>query len=168
MWQATLFNAATDAADGQRWPADSPADDERRRRTQGCRLELAGKLLGVHPELKARPRERIATHLRVPTMTLRTSADQWASSWMARAAAVLTVLRALAVDQSLLDRTLSAGAITDLWPPFQRWDPIRHTWVRCRSRRRERPVASAAQSRAPPPTNSPGCGVSTRRLLSDS
>jgi len=155
VWQATLFDAATDAADGQRWPADSPADDERRRRTQGCRLELAGKLLGVHPEFNARTRERVATHLRVPTMTLRTAADQWAMSWMARGGAVLAVLRALPVDESLLDRILSASAITDLWPPFQRWDPIRRTWVRCRSRRRERPVASAPQSRAPPPTNSP-------------
>lgn len=155
VWQATLFDAATDAADGIRWPADSPADDERRRRTQGRRLELAGKLMGVHSELTARLRERIATHLRVPTMTLRTAAEQWATSWMARGAATLAVLRALAVDEGLLDRILSAGAITDPWPPFQRWDPIRHTWVRCRSRRRERPVASASQSRAPPPTNSP-------------
>ena len=158
VWQATLLDAATDAADGQRWPADSPANDERRRRTQGCRgcrLELAGKLMGVHPELKARTRERMATHLRVPTMTLRTAADQWATSWMARGAAVLAVLRALPVNESLLDRILAAGAITDAWPPFQRWDPVRHTWVRCRSRRRERPVASAPQCRVPPPTNSP-------------
>ena len=103
VWQATLFDAATDAADGQRWPADSPAEDERRRRTQGCRLDLAGKLLGVHPELNARTRERIATHPRVPTMTLRTAAGQWATSWMTRGAAVLAVLRALPVDESLLD-----------------------------------------------------------------
>ena len=155
VWQATLFGAATDVADGQRWPADSPADDERRRRTQGGRLELAGKLLGVHPEFKARTRERIATHLRVPTMTLRTAAGQWTTSWMTRGAAVLAVLRALLVDDSLLDRILAAGAVTDLWPPHQRWDPVRRTWVRCRSRRRKRPVASAPQSRAPPPTNSP-------------
>lgn len=155
VWQATLFDAATDAADGQRWPADSPADDERRRRTQGCRLDLTGKLLGVHPELKARTRERIATHLRVPTMMLRTVAGEWATSWMARGAAILAVLRALPVDESLLDRILAAGAVTDAWPPFQRWDPVRRTWVRCRSRRREGPVASAPRSRGPPPTNSP-------------
>ena len=155
VWLATLFDAPTDAAVGQRWAAHSPSDDARRRRTQGCRLELAGQLLGVHPELNARPRERIATHLRVPTMTLRTAADQWATSWMARGAACLAVLRALPVDESLLDRILAAGAITDAWPPFQRWDPVRHTWVRCRSRRRDRPVASAPHSRAPPPTNSP-------------
>ena len=141
VWQATLFGAATDVADGQRWPADSPADDERRRRTQGGRLELAGQLLGVH--------------LRVPTMTLRTAAGQWTTSWMTRGAAVLAVLRALLVDDSLLDRILAAGAVTDLWPPHQRWDPVRRKWVRCRSRRRKRPVASAPQSRAPPPTNSP-------------
>ena len=118
-------------------------------------MDLAGKLLGVHPELKARTRERVAPHLRVPPMPLRTAADQWATSWMARGGAVLAVLRALPVDESLPDRILAAGAVTDLWPPFQRWAPIRRTWVRCRSRRRKRPVVRAPQSRAPPPTNSP-------------
>ena len=155
LWQATLFGAAVDAADGQRWPAHSPAHDERRRRTQGCRLELAGKLLGVHPELEVRSRERLATRLRVPTLTLRDAAQRWATSWMARGVAILAVLRTLPVDASLLDRILAAGAVTALWPPPQRWDPVRHTWVRCRSRPTERPVASASHSRAPPPTNSP-------------
>ena len=151
----TLFGAALDAADGQRWPAHSPAHDERRRRTQGCRLDLAGKLLGVHPKLEARSRERIATRLRVPTLTLRDAAHRWATNWMARGGALLAVLVALPLDESLLDRLLAAGAVTDRWPSPQRWDPVRHTWVRCRSRSTERPVASAAESRAPPPTNSP-------------
>jgi len=118
-------------------------------------LDLAGKLLGVHPEFDARTRERIATRLWVPTMTLRDAAHRWATSWMARGAAILAVLLALPVDTSLLDRILAAGAVTDLWPPPQRWDPVRRTWVRSRSRCRDRPVASAAPSRAPPPTNSP-------------
>jgi hypothetical protein len=154
-WPATVFGAAIDAAEGQRWSAHSPADDARRRRTQGCRLELAGTLLGVHPDLEARPREWIATRLRVPTMTLRSAAGRWATRWPARGTAVLAVLHALPLDQSLLDRLLAAGAITGLWPSPQRWDPLRRTWVRPPSGGPAHPVASASASRAPPPTNLP-------------
>lgn len=155
VWEATLFAAAVDAADGVRWPAHSPADDERRRRTQGCRLTLAGTLLGVHPELDARIRERIATRLQIPTMTLRGAAHHWATSWKARGGAILAVLQSLPLDGRLLDRLLAAGAVTALWPSPQRWDPDRHTWVRPHSSPTERPVANAPRSRAPPPTNSP-------------
>jgi hypothetical protein len=155
VWAATLWAAATEAADGQRWPAASPADEVRRRRTQGSRLALAGQLLGVHPELEFRTRERIATRLRVPTMTVREAARGWGTCWQARGAAILAVLLALPIDHSLLDRILAAGAITALWPPPQRWDPGRGTWVRSRSSRVERPGAHPSPSRAPPPTNSP-------------
>jgi len=160
VWEATLFAAAVDAAGGQRWPAHSPADDERRRRTQGCRLALAGTLLGVHPDVDARTRERLATRLRVPTMTLRAAAGQWATRWKARGTAILTVLCSLLIDGTLLKRILAAGAVTHLWPPPQRWDPVRRTWVRCRSGPPEHPVADPRQSRAPPPTNSPAVGPS--------
>ncbi len=154
-WQATLFGAALEAADGQRWPAHRPADDERRRRTQGCRLEQAGRLLGVHPELKGRTRERIATRVQVPTLSLRQASQRWTSSWQARGEAILSVLMALPVDGGLLDRVLAAGAVSGLWPWPQRWDPVRHTWVRARSRPPKRARVEAAPSRAPPPTNSP-------------
>ena len=154
-WQTTLFGAAIDAAQGQRWPAHSPADDTRRRRTQGCRLTRAGTLLGVHPDLDSRTREWVATRLHVPTLTLRDAAGQWAPSWQARGGAIRTVLEALPPNGSLLDRLLGAGAITGLWPSPQRWDPVRRTWVRPRSGGPEHPVASAPASRAPPPTNSP-------------
>ena len=155
VWQTTVFGAAVDAGEGQRWPAHSPADDARRRRTQGCRLTLAGTLLGVHPELDARTRERIATRLQIPTMTVLGAAHHWATSWKARGGAILAVLQSLSLDSRLLDRLLAAGAITGLWPSPQRWDPVRRTWVRPRSSGTERPVASAPASRAPPPTNSP-------------
>ena len=158
VWAATLWAAATEAADGQRWPAASPADEVRRRRTQGSRLALAGQLLGVHPELDSRTRERIATRLQVPTMTLREAARGWGTCWQARGAACLAVLLALPIDHSLLDRILAAGAITALWPPPQRWDPGRGTWVRFRSSRAERPGAHPSPSRASPPTHSPAAG----------
>lgn len=154
VWEATLFAAAADAAEGQRWPAHSPADDVRRRRTQGCRLDLTGTLLGVHPELDSHTRERLATCLQVPTLRLRDAASQWVTSWKDRGAATLTVLRTLPIDGTLLDRLLAAGAVTALWPPPQRWDPVRRTWVRCRSGPPEHPVADPRHSRAPPPTNS--------------
>ena len=140
---------------GQRWPAHSPSADERRRRTQGCRLDLAGKLVGVHPDVDARTRERIATRLQVPTLTLRDAARAWATSWQARGGAILTVVQSLPVDASLLDRILTSGAVTDLWPTPQRWDPGRGTWVRPRSRGTKRRAPHALQERAPPPTNSP-------------
>ena len=155
MWQGTLLGAAIDSASGQRWPARSPSDDERRRRTQGCRLSLVGKLFGVHPDLDARTRERIATRLQVPTLTLRDAARGWASSWQARGAAILTVVQSLPIDASLLDRILTSGAVTDLWPIPQRWDPGPGTWVRSRSRGTKRRDPNALQERAPPPTNSP-------------
>ena len=106
-WEATLFGAAVDAAEGQRWPAHSPADDERRLRTQGCRLTLAGTLLGVHPDLEARTREWIATRLRVPTMTLRSAAGQWASSWQARGGAIRVPFEygTLAMNRGQIDDT---------------------------------------------------------------
>ena len=155
VWPATLFDAAVAAASGQRWPAHSPADDDRRRRTQDCRLRLTGQLVGVHPDLDGRTRERIATRLRVATLALRDAARCWGASWMARGAAILAVVRALPIDAGVLDRLLAAGAVTALWPSPQRWDPGRRTWVRGHSRRTERPVGGAAPSRAPPPTNSP-------------
>jgi len=155
VWKDTLFKAAVDAAEGQRWPAHSPAHDPRRRRTQGRRLDGAGRLLGVHPDLGTRTREWIATRLRVPTMTLRSAAGRWDTSWQARGGAILVVLQSLPLDGSLLDRLLVAGAVTSLWPSPQRWDPGRHTWVRPRSGGTEHPVASAPVSRAPPPTNLP-------------
>lgn len=154
-WQETVFGAALDVDDGQRWPAHSPADDARRRRTQGCRLRLTGTLLGVHPDLDSRTREWVGTRLRVPTMTLRTAAGSWDTSWKTRGSAIRTVLQSLPINGSLLDRLLAAGAVTGLWPSPQRWDLGRRTWVRPHSNPTERPVASAPASRAPPPTNSP-------------
>jgi len=153
-WRATLLDAAHDAADRDWWPAHSPADDRRRRRTQGWHLQRVGLLLGVHPATQARTRERIATRLRVPTMTLRSAAHHWTHRWQAQGAAVISVLAALPHDASLLDRVLAAGAQAGLWPPPQRWDAGRRIWVRPRSRSPKRPVGGPSRSRASPPTTS--------------
>ena len=152
LWHATVFAAALDAAAGVWWRADSPADDARRRRTQGRHLQVAGRLLGIHPDVDSRTRERIATRLRVPTLILRSAARAWTRSWRAQGNAILTVLQALALDEALADRLLSAAMVADLWPRPQRWDPDRQTWVRARSGSVKHPSPRPAVSRAPPPT----------------
>jgi hypothetical protein len=149
-WQETLFAAALDAAAGERWPADSPAQDSRRRRTQGRRLERAAWLLGVHPELDLLTRERIATRLQVATMTLLEGARSWGASWTAQGSAVLSVLLALSPPLALLDRLLAGGALTGLWP-----EPSVESPSPSRSARSERFAAGAHRPRGPPPTNLP-------------
>ena len=79
-WQATLFGAAQDAAQGQIWPSEQSwwqRWDPRRRRTQGRRLEMAGRLTGVSGGLDEREREKIATRLGVATMTVISGARRW-------------------------------------------------------------------------------------------
>jgi hypothetical protein len=160
LWEATLFAAGLEAAAAQRWPAGSPAADARRRRTQGRRLALAGELLGIAPGVGARRGERIATRLGLPTMTLGEASRRWAVCWQGRGAAIATVLQALPVDGSLLDRMLSAATVAAGWPPPQRWDGVRRTWVQGRSRRPERPVAAGSGERPPPSTTLPAVGSS--------
>lgn len=46
-WEHTVFAAAIDAAAGRSWASDSPADDPRRRRTQGRWIEQAAGMLAV-------------------------------------------------------------------------------------------------------------------------
>jgi len=91
-WEATLFAAAVDAAKGERRRSESrwfQPYDPRRRRTQDRRLELAGRLMGVHPALDRGVRERIATRLGVATMTLASATASWARSWKTRGAAIM-------------------------------------------------------------------------------
>lgn len=120
----------------------------------GVTCKRAGCLLGVHPDVDAHTRERIATRLRLPTMTLRSAASGWTSRWQAQGTAVVTVLSVLPHDGSLLDRVLAAGAQAGLWPQPQRWDPARRSWVRARSRAPKRSGTGPSLSRASPPTTS--------------
>lgn len=149
-----------DAAAGVRWPSDSPWQDPRRRRTQGRRLTRVGQLLGVHPGVDDGQRERLATRLRVATMTLHSAAQRWARSWPTRGVAVLGVLLAITVDANLLDGVLAAGTVTGLRAPPQRWDAVRSTWVRGDSDRTEHPAAGAPRERPPPATNLPAVELS--------
>ena len=78
--------------------------DGYRRRTQGRRLERAGRLTGVSGGLKKREREQIATRLGVATMTVLSGAHRWGRSWQSRGAAIVAVLVALACSATLGDR----------------------------------------------------------------
>jgi hypothetical protein len=152
-WDDTVLEAAKQAA-SERWPAHS-TDGPGTRRTQGRHLELAGRLLGAHPELDDDVRERIATRLLVPTMTLLSAASLWSTSWTQRAAAVALVLAAVPVDGSLPDRLLSAGYVAQLWPRPRRWQPP-NRWVLARSSEPERQAQSRTNSRSPPSSSSLG------------
>lgn len=160
-WEATLFAAALDAAKGEWWPSESLCDDPRRRRTQGRRLELAGRLVGVHPLLEEGVREQIATRLRVATMKLLRGAGAWARSWKTRGAAVLAVLVAIPIQASLLYRMLAAGAAGGLWAQPRYWDADRGTWLTWpiapspASGRSEHSATPVPRGRGPPPTKSP-------------
>jgi hypothetical protein len=170
-WPPTLFGAAVDAAAGDWWLSHWSKDDLRRRRSQGRHLQRAGHLLGIHPDIDSRIRERVATRLRVPTMALRSAAQAWSQRWQAQGSAVVTILATLPIDGSLLDRVLAAGMVAGLWPRPQRWDAERQTWVRARVGARsgslKHPVPEASQSRAPPPTTSRTPGSPAADVASD-
>jgi len=156
-WAGTVLHAAVRAASGELWPPHcassiSPAV----RRTQGRHLDLAARLLGIHPSLDDGQRERIATRLRVPTMTLLSAACRWTTSWTLRGAAIVLVLAALLADGSLLDRLVSAGYAAGLWAQPRRWEPPRRWVVARRSVDPEHPPQTQANSRAPPSTSSHG------------
>ena len=163
-WEATIFAAAVDAANGERWSSESLWDDPRCRRTQGRRLELTGRLLGVHPQQDEEVREQIATRLSVATMTLLTGAKTWAVDWKMRGEAILTVLAATPKQVSLLDRMVAAGAVGGLWAmrhPHRR-DADRGTWIIAalpRSEDSEHPDGVALSNRGPPPTTLPDAAV---------
>jgi len=151
LWEATLFLAAQDAAAGERWPAHSPWDDPRRRRTQGRWLEFGGRLLGVHPEQDEGTRERIAARLGVPLVRLLDQARRWGVDWRTQGSAILTVLLMMGPG-SPLDRLLAAGAVADLWPEPRRWRGPRGPAVLTRSGGPERLDPGSPRSRGPPST----------------
>jgi hypothetical protein len=152
LWEATLFYAAQDAAEGERWPADSPWNDSRRRRTQGRWLDFAGRLLGVHPGQDEGTRERIAARLGVPLVRLLDQARRWGVDWRTRGAVILAVLQLIEPGGLLLDHLLAAGAVADLWPEPRRAVALPGRRIAVRSGAPERTPLTVPRSRDPPPT----------------
>ncbi len=147
----TIFAAAKDAAAAEPWPSESPAEDPRRRRTQGRHLQLTAQLMGVHPELSDEQRALIAKHLDVPTMLLRDSTTKLGSTWAKRGEAITRVLAELKLTNSAPERLLAAGAEAKLWPVPWLWQHGGY-----RSPVPEHRRMRLCGCRAPPPTNSPG------------
>lgn len=117
----TLFEAALDAAAGDRWPR-SGAVERGTRRTQGRRIERASSLLGLALATPARTRERLAAALAVPLLRLRESPRE---CWMAGAS---WTDRGRQLERVLLEvrepaRLLVAGQVAGLWGRPSRWDP---------------------------------------------
>ena len=160
LWEATLFGAAQDAEQGERWPADSPWNDARRRRTQGRRLDFAGRLLGVHPGQDEATRERIAARLGVPLVRLLDQARRWGVDWSTRGAAIMAVLLMVGPGGSVLERILAAGTAADLWPEPRRAVAFPGRRIAVRSRGPEHPPSGLPRNRGPPPTTlrPPGSG----------
>lgn len=152
LWEATVFHAAQDAAEGDRWPADSPWNDSRRRRTQGRWLDFAGWLLGVHPGQDEGTREWIALRLGVPLVRLLDQARRWGVDWRTRGAVILAVLQMIEPRGLLLDRLLAAGAVGDLWPVPRRAVVFPGKRIALRSGAPERTPFTGPRSRDPPPT----------------
>jgi len=154
-WGDTIMEAAEHAEQKLLWPQHTATKSPAVRRTQGHRLDLAGRLVGVHPEADDGECEEIATRLGVPTMSVRSAAARWSVSWRQRGAAIMSVLAALTIDGSLLDRLLAAGYQAGLWPRPWRWAPP-ECWVTARSRESERCAPGPPDAPDPRPTNSRG------------
>jgi hypothetical protein len=130
-WESTVFAAAIDAAAGRFWASDSPADDPKRRRTQGRWIERSARLLAVvGDDLCDVPdalRHPIAERLGVPALALVNASAAWRASpgWRGRGAAVAGLLPQLAARRSLPGRILVCGHLAGLWGEPLRWDPGR-------------------------------------------
>ena len=85
----TMFEAASDAAGGRAWSRETPRDEQGRLleppegwwSTQGRRIELATRIVGVAPEVGDRDRERIAEVLGVELLDVAEAHRQDGEFW---------------------------------------------------------------------------------------
>ncbi|MBI4814825.1 MAG: hypothetical protein HY791_01125 [Deltaproteobacteria bacterium] len=148
-WSLTVFAGALDAADGKLWfeetvphqnignslppqpitPPPTPEappeslDPALRRRTQGRRLLLSAKVLGIGPDINER--EPIARVLGVPCLVLNDAAKDFGEArlYADKGRVVVGVLRHLRANRGLCDHLLAAGVTAGLWGNPLRWDP---------------------------------------------
>lgn len=116
----TVWEAVADAAAGRRWLETGGTPGSRR--TQGRRLGLCAWLFGLLSE--TRVRERIATVLTIPALTLHEAAQSHSGleRWRDRAKLVLHLFGRW-LTGGPPDVLLAAGYVTGLWGRPSRWDP---------------------------------------------
>lgn len=126
-WPETVFGAAVDAGRGLAWPRSfvPEAPEPGYWSTQVRAIDLGGRILGVHVEVAARERERIAGELGLPALVLHDAARSWAAGggYRAHGAVIVGVLSELRGRRAVDDGLLASGAIAGLWGLPSRWDP---------------------------------------------
>ncbi len=122
--QGTVFEAATDAADGTAWERECTVDDEPWWGTQWWHLVFGMLLLGVHSGLDDRIRERVAVVLDVPLVALSDARSRGAQrGYRAKGGAIMDILSRLPCDARRTDhRLVRAGAVVGLWGRPLWWD----------------------------------------------
>ncbi|MCK4302998.1 MAG: hypothetical protein KAY24_02030 [Candidatus Eisenbacteria sp.] len=125
-FEATLFDASRDAAEGKAWHREYIGSAKRWWGTQLRRIVLAAKLLALAPQVPPRRREHTADILGLDNLLLAEQAQQLcaASGYQQRGAAVWRVLEAIARRSVLLpERLVECGTRAGLWGPAYRWLP---------------------------------------------
>lgn len=127
-WAGTVFGAALEAADGVEWHRDSPADDPRRRRTQGRHVEQAERLLGLRGLHTDDELAALASALGITALLLRDLGEA-GPELRSRGAAVAAALAAIPLGPGVLDAILRAGTRANLWGVAVRWQPPRRRYL---------------------------------------
>jgi hypothetical protein len=89
---ATLMRAAFDGATGDLWPIGlHETDFVPCRRTQGRRVAMLAKILGLSPAVEIRQRERMADALGIPLLQLRDASAHYADgrNWATRSQVIV-------------------------------------------------------------------------------
>ncbi len=123
-WRATLFDAALDAANGERWLHEAVLGDPvtPRYTTQRRWLERAGRILGL--STTGRRSEQIAEELDLMVLEHHPARQRFQTrSLEERGAAVVSVLDQLRLDSGLWQRLLIAGYQGRAWARPWVWSP---------------------------------------------
>jgi hypothetical protein len=123
-WDATLFGAALDAANGIAWSREPAADDPRRWQTQRRHISTAALLLGLDASLGDVERDVRARELHLPALRLRDEAREWstAGGYKSRGKVVASITGELTDARCVLDHILCAGMRAGLWGRAYRWE----------------------------------------------
>lgn len=124
-FEATLFDASRDAAEGKAWHREYIGSTKRWWGTQLRRIVLAAKLLALAPRVPSRRREHVADILALDNLLLAEQAQQFcaASGYQQRGAAVLRILEAIPQSALLPERLVECGTRAGLWGRACRWLP---------------------------------------------